>query len=129
MHEDLEKDPHDELPVVVTDKLIELTIREETEDWWKFAELYEHLVELFNLSPTMAIGQVRGVPTISVDDMVTAIKHRCPEYQEIITAENVKLLATIFSWKTGATITQQFIDISVDLPLMVQILEEEGCFN
>ena len=116
-------------PIVATDKLLEDAMVAYSEEWGDYAILYPHLVELFNLSPTMAIGPYRGVPTISVEEMVTFLKRRCPEQQLLIDEDSVCLLATIFSWKTGAVITQQFIHITPDLPLMAFILEEEGCFD
>lgn len=129
MHDDVEKDPHAEYPIVVTTAVLESALRDLTEEWHQYAEIYHNLVELFNLSPTMAVGHMRGVPTISVDEMVTLLKRRSPDLQLLIDEHSVRLLATIFSWRTGAVITQQFINACSDLPLLMEILEEEGCFN
>lgn len=119
-----------EYPTVVTPALLAGYFREIADDWRDYAIIYPHLVELFNLSPTMAICSYRGgVPTISVDEMVTLLKHRCPELQLLIDDYFVRLLATIFSWKTGAIITNQFIEVNPDLPLLAEVLEEAGCFN
>lgn len=129
MHDDLGKAPHAEYPIVVTTAVLETTLRDFTEGWHQYAEIYRNLIELFNLSPTMAVGYIRGVPTISVDEMVTSLKRRSPDLQLLIDEHSVRLLATIFSWRTGAVITQQFMNVCPDLPLLMEILEEEGCFN
>lgn len=117
-----------EMPIVVTETLVESQIREYAEDWHNYATVYTEMIDLFNRSPTMTVGVVRGVPTITVTEMLTALKRRLPDLQAMLDETIVMLLATIFSLKTGAVITQQFILVDAEFALLMAVLEEEGCF-
>jgi len=121
-------DPAAEMPIVVTESLVESQIREYAEDWHNYATVYAEMIDLFNRSPTMTVGIVRGVPTITVTEMLTALKRRLPDLQAMLDETIVMLLATIFSLKTGAIITQQFILVDAEFALLMAVLEEEGCF-
>lgn len=116
-------------PVVVNEKMVQDELEDHISDWGFYADVYRAMVDLFNRSPTMAVGVVRGVPTISLYEMVTAIKRKLPELQEFVSESKVRQLATLFSLKTGAIITQQFMEVTPELPLLLFVLEEEGCFE
>lgn len=118
-----------EMPIVITEKLVENELEDYVSDWGYYADIYYAIVDLFNRSPTMAIGAVRGVPTISLMEMTIAIKRRLPDLQTYVDDSRVRQLATIFSLKTGALITQQYMEITPELPLLMFVLEEEGCFK
>lgn len=116
-------------PVVVNEKMVQGELEDHISDRGFYADVYRAMVDLFNRSPTMAVGVVRGVPTISLYEMVTAIKRKLPELQEFVSESKVRQLATLFSLKTGAIITQQFMEVTPELPLLLFVLEEEGCFE
>ena len=116
-------------PVSVTNELLENVMRAHSDGWEVYAAIYLQLDRILKASPTVTFRMVPKVPTITLDQVVTLLKKQFIFDHDLITEDRVRLLVTIWSFKNQKVITSEFLNTSVEFPLMLTVLEENDVFS
>ena len=116
------------LPLLIEERVLETIYRDHSRGWEVYAQIYLKIDQILKAAPTVVLCDATA-PAISLAEMLTMLREHFIFDQEAITPNRVMILVTIWSFKTRKVITSEFFSTSLELPLMLAVLDERGVFN
>lgn len=116
-------------PLVINDRALEALMRSHAQGWEIYAAVYRQINQILTASPTIALEGVDRVPSIKPEELLQALKDQFIFDGELLTLDRVKQLVMIWSHKRQKVITSEYFTTSLEIPLLIAVLDEAGAFK
>jgi hypothetical protein len=116
-------------PLIINDRALEALMRAHSQGWEVYAAVYRQINQILTASPTIVLEGECRAPSLKLEDLLQALKNQFIFDEDLLTADRVKQLAMIWSYKRRKVITSEYFTTSLEIPLLIAILDEAGAFK
>lgn len=116
-------------PLVINDRALEALMRAHSEGWEVYAAVYRQINQILTASPTIVLEGECRAPSLKPEELLQALKDQFIFDGELLTLDRMKQLVMIWSYKRRKVITSEYFTTSLEIPLLIAVLDEAGAFK